>query len=167
MTAKRKSWKPSKKKLDIIRNELGNDYANLFHDKYRIAKERCCNKNNKDYNSYKNKFFFDDFSDFFDSCYDDFKKAILLYGKNISIDRIDGSKGYEKGNIRFVPMSLNLKNKDLVIKTKITDTKTGKSLSFDSFGEARNYLHESGAMFVALKKNRLYRKRYKVEEIKK
>lgn len=157
---KRKSWKPSKEKLDIARNELGEKAAKLFHDKYRISKERCCNPRNKDYESYKDKWGFKDFPHFFDSCYESFKESLDVYGYDISIDRINGDMKYEPGNIRFVPMVDNLKNKSIVIKTKIVDVVENKTFSFNTFGEARDFIKGSGAMFVAMKKGILYRKRY-------
>lgn len=164
--SKRESWIPSKKKLDIIRKELGDDLAEHFHTKYRSARERCYNPNNKDYDNYKGKFAFKDFPDFFDNCYEDFKIAINKYCSHVSIDRIDGDKGYEPGNIRFVPMSVNLQNKKTVKKVLVTDTFTGEKIPFKSFGEASRFLDASGAMFKAYKNNKLYRKRYLIEDIK-
>ena len=45
----RESWVPSKITLDKIRNDIGEDAAKLFHNKYRASRERCNNPNNKDY----------------------------------------------------------------------------------------------------------------------
>lgn len=161
----RPSWKPSKEKLDIIRNELGDEMAEHFHTKYRIAKERCCNPKNKDYKIYKGKFHFKDFSEFFDWCYEDFKEAINKYNTRVSIDRIDGSLGYEPGNVRFVPMRLNLQNKSTTRKIKVTDVMTGDVYAFNSFGECCKFLHGSGALHKAYRKRKLYRKRYFLEDI--
>lgn len=163
---KRQSWKPSKEKLDIIKIELGNEAAQIFHDKYRVAKERCDNPNCKDYLKYKGLFKFKDFVDFFNHCYPIFKESYKKYGNNISIDRINGDKGYEPNNIRFVPMDLNLKNKKIVIKTRVLDTFTNKTYEFDTFGEAKTFLNGSGSMFKALKKGYLYRNRYLITPIK-
>jgi hypothetical protein len=134
--AMRPSWKPSKQALDNIRKELGDECADLFHRKYRIAKERCCNPNNKDYEHYKGKFAFKSFVDFYNCCYDDFKKSYLKYGNNLSIDRIDSAKGYENGNVRFVPMEINLKNKPNVVPVIVIDTLTNEHSLYDTFGEA-------------------------------
>lgn len=163
--AKRKSWIPSKEKLDIIRSELGDELAEHFHTKFRIAKERCCNPKNKDYDEYKGKFKFEDFSDFFDNCYGDFKNALDLYNTRLSIDRIDGNKGYEPGNVRFVPMSVNLKNKSNIKPIKIIDTINNEEYGFKTFWEARTFLNGSGAMFNAYKNGTLYRNQYYIESI--
>ena len=162
---KRISWVPSKEKLDFIRNDLGYEAAEIFHRKYRIAKERCCNPNNKDYDKYKEKFKFIDFVDFFNSCYEDFKKSYIRYGKSLSIDRIDGDLGYEKGNVRFVPISINLKNKSIVIPVELIDTYTGLRLTFNTFGEARECICGSGAMYKAMINMSLYRNRYLVKRM--
>lgn len=162
----RDSWKPSKEALDCIRNDMGVECAKIFHNKYRAAKERCCNKNNKDYEHYKGLFKFKNFVDFYNCCYGDFKNSYIQYGNNLSIDRIDGAKGYEKGNVRFVPMELNLKNKPNVVPILIVDTKTKEEKVFNTFGEASRYIHGSGAMWKAYKNNKLYRKRYLIKEYK-
>ena len=65
----RESWVPSKITLDKIRNDIGKDGAKLFHNKYRVSRERCNNPNNKDYESYKGKFKFKNLTDFYENCY--------------------------------------------------------------------------------------------------
>lgn len=161
----RPSWKPSAKILTEIKNDIGNHGAELFHTKYRISKSRCTNPNDKDYELYKGKFKFNTFVDFYTSCYDIFKIAYLKNPNETTIDRIDGDKGYEHGNIRFVSMSENLKNKRICIVTKITNVETMNTKIFRTFGEARKYLNGSGAMFKAMKDGRLYRGIYKIEEL--
>ena len=156
----RESWKPSKEKLDLIRIELGEKAAYHFHTKYRISKERCCNPNNKDYDKYKGKFKFKNFVDFFNHCYEDFKKAYLKYGNTLSIDRINGDLGYEPGNVRFVPMVENLRNKKIVIPTKVIDVETGKEFHFVSLCDAKKYFNGSGAFYQAYIKHRIYRNKY-------
>ena len=162
----RESWVPSKITLDKIREDIGQDGAKLFHDKYRISRERCSNPNNKDYNHYKGKFKFKNLTDFYENCYEEFKQSYYKYGKNLSIDRINGKLGYEPGNVRFVPMELNLKNKDCVVPVIVLDTLLDEIGQFNSIGEAKKAVHGSGAFYAAYKNNRIYRNRYIIEKSK-
>lgn len=50
-------------------------------------------------------------------------------------DRIEGNKGYEKGNVRFVPMKINLQNKDVVIPVMGVNIKTKEVIDANSIGE--------------------------------
>lgn len=159
----------SKYYIDICKKELGSDVGLHFHDFYRHAKERCTNPNNKDFKKYQGKFKFKDFPEFFHYCYDSYKEAIKdNYYKELSIDRIDGSKGYEPGNVRFVSMTENLQNKPYVRPVKMTNIKTGEVIETVSIGElARKYrrISDAGALHRALKNNKIYKKEWKIEYI--
>ena len=159
----------SKYYLDLIRKEFGNEVSNCFHDFYRRSRERCCNPKNKDYKRYKGLFKFNDFTEFYLSCYDIYKEALKnTYCKELTIDCIDGKKGYEPGNIRFVSMLENLQNKENVKPVKMTNIKTGKIIKAVSFGElAKKYKNVSyaSALHNAFKNNRLYKKEWKIEYI--
>lgn len=153
--------------LKIGREEIGDKAMKCFHDCYRRAHERCYNPNCKDYVRYKGKFGFRDFSEYYLTCFDDFKqsiKTILL--KDITIDRIDGSKKYEPNNVRFVSMLVNLQNKPNVIPVKMTNIVTNEVIKGASFEDlARKYKNISyaSALHRACKNNRLYKKTWKVE----
>ena len=157
----------SKYYLDICKKELGNEVGRHFHDFYRMAKERCCNPNNKDYNSYRGRFKFNSFSDFYLNCFDLYKEAVKKYHyKDLSIDRINGKLGYEKGNIRFVPMYINLQNKEYVKPVKMTNVETEEVIHGVSLGDlARKYksIKYVSVLHRALQNGHLYKKIWKVE----
>lgn len=84
---------------------------------WKSAKERCNNPSNLSYGQYGERgiSFHPDFND-----YKTFEKyveplwdlAITLYpNERLCIDRIDVNKGYEPGNLRFIPMSKSNDNK--------------------------------------------------------
>lgn len=105
----------SKYYSDIIRQELGDKAYKKFAKMYNSAEQRCDNPNNICYEYYKGKFKFNDFPDYFNNCYNAFKDGIKQYGlDDLSIDRIENDKGYEPGNVRFIPMSINALNKDAI-----------------------------------------------------
>ena len=100
----------------LIASEIGEDKGYQFAQYYRYSKERWCNPNSKDYERYKGKFGFNDYTHYSLSCFPKYKEALKIYGTDtkLSIDRIDSDKKYEPGNIRFVPMDVNLRNKKVV-----------------------------------------------------
>lgn len=155
--------------LDICRNEIGAEKAKNFHDCYRRAHERCCNPRCKDFEKYKGKFHFMDFTEYYHSCYEDYKKAMKDFpGQRLSIDRIKSSRGYEPGNVRFVPMSINLQNKDCVRPVLMRNIKTGEIIEGASFGDlARKYkdISFASSLHRACKKDRLYKGEWKIEFI--
>ena len=153
--------KESKEVLDYIRQDIGEEGAIKFQTKYRIARSRCCNPKDKDFHYYQGKFHFTSLKHFFIETYDLFKESFLQNPNDISIDRIDGSKGYEPGNIRFCTMRENLQNKPTTIKCKMVDTYTNEEYYFNSIGEIKRWFKsQSGGIHAAYKKGRLYRKRY-------
>ena len=122
--------------LDLCIHKVGEKAGNHFYDFFRHSKERCCNPNNKDYERYKGKFKFDDFPDFYHGCFDAYLEGLSKWDyKELTIDRINGTKGYEKGNIRFVDMTTNLRNKPYVKPVKMTNLFTKEVITANSIGE--------------------------------
>lgn len=156
--------------LDIIRKEYNSDIARTFHDFYRRSHERCCNPKNKDYERYKNKFNFKDFTEFFLNCYPIYKDALKShYHKELTIDRIDGTKPYEVGNIRFVTMMVNLQNKPYINPVRAINQITGKVTEAASFRDLSIKLtgntNATGALIKNCRTNKLYKKTWKLEYI--
>jgi hypothetical protein len=80
--------------------------ATAEYTAYRSAKNRCANKNHKHYSRYGGrgiKFCFDSFQDFF--AYVGRRPS----GKH-SLDRINNSGNYEKGNLRWATRSMQSRN---------------------------------------------------------
>lgn len=158
--------------LNIAKKEIGNKAAMNFHNTYRRAHERCLNPNCKDYQKYKNKFHFIDFCEYFKSCYELYKDALKHHDSNeLSIDRIDGTKGYEPGNIRFVTMTENLKNKYYVKPVKATNIIDGNVIVGVSFGDLadkltkynKNNIVYPSTLHKAYTENKTYLKQWKIE----
>lgn len=152
---------------NIIRNELGDTYLRKFRDHYRYAKERCCNPNSKDYKRYKGKMKYKDYVDYFLDCYEVYKKSLIEYGYDakLTIDRKDGHKGYEHGNVRFVPIKVNLQNKDIVIPVMAVNIKTHKILTAVSLYElCTKYFDENkhSAIYDSIQENKLYKNEWKM-----
>lgn len=118
---------------DLIRDELGEEKLQVYRGFYRHAYERCCNPKCKDYVRYKGKFHFKDFSHFFRETYSLYKESLLEYGNEaLSIDRIDNNKGYEPGNVRFVPMRIQSLNRRALVPTTAINRETGETFSAPS-----------------------------------
>lgn len=152
---------------NLIKEELGEELLKKFRNFYRYARERCCNPNNKDYKRYAGKWHFEDYIDYYKNCYEEFKKSINKYGidSKLSIDRINNNKGYEKGNVRFVPISINLQNKDIVIPCMGVNLVTKEIIEANSIGElAKKYFGEThiSTIHSAIKRNKLYNKVWKI-----
>lgn len=160
----------SKYYLGLITKEYNREIATKFHDFYRMSHERCCNPNNKDYENYNGKFKFRDFAEFALCCYPLYKEALKThYYKELSIDRIDGSKGYEPGNIRFVTMQENLRNKPYIHPVKATNTTTGEVIDAASFRDLSIKMtgntNITGSLIKACKIEKLYKNIWKIEYI--
>lgn len=159
----------SKYFLDLEKSSTNLETSNKFHSIYRIAKERCCNPNNKDYKHYKNKFLFNDFAHFHVTCWDLFLDSLKKYpSEPLSIDRINGQLGYQPNNVRFVPMKENLQNKPNVKPVKMTNIKTNQVIEGKSFGDLAVKFKDISYVSVlhrACKAKRLYKKIWKVEFI--
>ena len=153
----------------IIIEDIGEAKSEKFFRTYRIAKERCCNPNNKDYSYYKGKFKFKDFTSFYYDCYDNFKEAIQTHDiHDLSIDRINTTKGYEQGNIRFVTMLENLRNKVCIQKVRMININTNEIIIGESVKNlCENYgnINSASSIKKALIHNKLYKKEWKIEYI--
>lgn len=134
---------------------------------YRYVQSRCCNPKDKDYKLYKDKMKFEDRALFLIGCEKPFKEALEKYDyKDLSIDRIDTTKGYELNNIRFVPMKINLQNKTYVKSVKMFNIETGCIIIAKSFGElAKKYksIKYTSALHRACKNKKPYKKIWYVE----
>lgn len=92
-------------------------YKNFYWTWQRI-KQRCLNKNNKDYKYYGARGItvckkWEDFEGFMEDMLEDYLKAEGI----VSIDRIDNNKGYSKENCRWTSalvQSLNRRNVNLL-----------------------------------------------------
>ena len=147
--------------------ELGEAHRKKFRKFYRYAKDRSTNPNNKDYENYKGKWGFVDYPHYYLACWEEYKVALSIYGDaSLSIDRIDGTKGYEEGNIRFVPMEVNLRNKDNVVPVRLENIATGEVFIEPSLGMASVRLFgdttHATAIYRAIKRDGLYLKTWKV-----
>lgn len=81
---------------------------------YNHIVDRCTNPQNESYYLYKDKEVeWKTFEDFYNYIIDIYEEAINRYGKNsnLEIDRIDNTKGYISGNIRYIPKITNNLNK--------------------------------------------------------
>lgn len=150
---------------DVIKGKLGNRCLQQFRSFYRYARERCCNPNSKDFVRYKGKFKFKDYPEYVNSCFKEYERAFKMYGEDdLSIDRIDNSKGYEHGNIRFVPMRINAKNKDAIYPVMAVNIVDKTIIESDSLVElARDYFEgKSTSLYTSVQENRLYLNKWKI-----
>lgn len=150
---------------DIVREEIGDKNLNQFRSFYRYAKERCCNPNSKDYERYNGKFKFKDYTEYVRFCFEEYKQSYKIYGENnLSIDRIDNSKGYEIGNVRFVPMNINAKNKDDIYPVMAVNIFDKTIIECDSLVQLANEYFEgkSTSLYQSVQENRLYLNTWKI-----
>lgn len=152
---------------DLIKQELGEDACRKFASTYRHAKERCTNPRSKDYDRYKGLWGFTDYVDYHKACYPNFKQAWETNSGNLTIDRIDGSRGYEVGNVRFISMGDNLRNKPNVKAVKATNVKTNEVLSAPSLGKLasdnKKVFKSLSALHSRLIKGGLYKNTWLIE----
>lgn len=149
-----------------IEQEIGKDNLYVYRSLYRRSKERCCNPNSKDYNTYKGKFNFKDFCHFYSETYHLFVQSLNEFpNETLSIDRIDNTLGYEPNNIRFVPMRINLQNKDCVRPIMCVNVITSEVLKFPSANSvAKNLLgnaNKTSSVLRAIKNDSLYKNTWK------
>ena len=147
--------------------DMGIEHRKQFRAFYRYAKERCTNPNSKDYERYKGKWNFIDYVDYYHSCWDEYKKSTKLYpNQKLSIDRINGEKGYEKDNVRFIPIDENLRNKVYVKSVRLENVVTGEIIIEPSLGKASVRLFgdtkHATAIKNTIKRNGVYRNTWKI-----
>ena len=120
----------------------GSHIYNLFKSKYASARTRCKNSNCKDYARYHLlEFGYPDFPSFVVHEFRNFMSSVMYFGTadGLTIDRLDNSLGYIPGNIRFVPMRDNLRNRDCCKKVKCKNLKTNNIQIFDNCMDAARY----------------------------
>jgi len=110
-----------------VAERYGKPIERKFFAIMRTAKNRVCNSRNKDHALYgRLSWGFTDSFHFASLELLPFVEAAQKYGlRNISIDRIDGRSGYVPGNIRWVPMADNLRNRQCVKAVQCLDLQTG------------------------------------------
>ena len=113
---------------------------------------------------------FKDTIEYFNTCFELFLESLEENNLNdLSIDRIDSSGKYEPGNIRFVSMKENLRNKDYVNDVVITNIETGEVVRFPSFFSISKEFHDkrfsSTGVWGAFRKGSLYKKVWSVTTV--
>ena len=154
----------------FVIDKYGEYIWHKFRNTYRYAKERCTNANCKDYPRYKGLWNFTDTVDFYSSCFQPFLDGASVYDPSkLTIDRIDSKKPYEKGNIRFVPMLLNLRNKDCVKKVILSNIMTGETVTFPSFFSISRDINGSrfstSGVFGCFKKQQRYKEVWNITTV--
>ena len=119
-----------------------------------------------DHKTYKH--FQTNFDAFYDNCFDDYIIGVNKFGmERLSIDRIDSKQGYKIGNVRFISMTENLRNKEYVKPIKLINKLTGEEIyypSFFSIGSScdNDTRFSCGGVHKAYINNRLYKKIWKI-----
>jgi hypothetical protein len=100
-----------------------------FKTRWRAIMERCYNPNCKAYPWYgaKGIQLSSEFQDMFKFC--KYLSTLGGFKKGLHIDRIDGSKNYERGNLRWATARENALNKKNILKVN----RQGEELTFKSF----------------------------------
>lgn len=84
-----------------------------FYRAWLGLKTRIYNKNGAHYAIYGGRGLttdYDDFIDFYDDEFENYKKALVELGDDISLDRKDNSLGYIKGNLRWTTQEHQVRN---------------------------------------------------------
>ena len=149
---------------DEISSQYGEDIEHKFFSVMRGAKNRATNPNNKDYNAYASAgWWFDDSFDFADHELKPFVEAVEKYGvENVSIDRIDAAAGYRPGNIRWVPIADNLRNRRCVKPIVCRSIKTSIETFYDNCAQCGEALNINSARIweCCNRKNHKYHNEY-------
>lgn len=153
-----------------IEAQYGKEFEEKFFQTANGAKNRVLNPNNKDYYAYKDLGFgFRDNFEFAELELEKFAEAAKTYGlKNISIDRIDGSKGYYHDNIRYVPMDINLRNKSICKEILCKNLNTGEISIYENAyrcGDVLN-INPSRIRDCCVRENHYYKNLYSFEYLK-
>lgn len=105
---------------DLTKNGFSNTHNMCYTRFYRIwhgLSYRCNNKNSKAYKDYGGRGIklcnrWHNFENFRDDMYQDYKECSKKLGeKNITLDRIDNNKGYNKSNCHFITLKENCRNR--------------------------------------------------------
>jgi len=102
-------------KREVIASKCVKEFPGLV-ESYKHMKQRCYNKNDKDFHNYGGRgiaicdLWLKDRNNFYNWSLEN------GYKPKLTIDRIDNNKGYEPSNCRWVPMSEQGKNTRRVLK---------------------------------------------------
>lgn len=90
-------------------------FGTRFYKIYAGAKQRCENKNSNSYRFYGGvgiKFFYKDFLDFKEDLYESYLAHVSSHGeKETTLERIDSSKGYQRGNCTWATYKEQARNR--------------------------------------------------------
>lgn len=150
-----------------VTEHFGAPIWKKFRDSYRFANERCNNPNSKDYDRYRGLWNFKDTVEYYETCFGAFLVGLELSNlDSLSIDRVDSRKPYEPGNVRFVTMKENLRNKDYVNQVLATNIHTGEVVKFPSFfsisKEKLDARFTTSGVWGAFKDHRLYKQEWSI-----
>lgn len=102
----------------LLKNEKYHGYSGTkVHKTWKGIKARCFNKNHKNYDKYKDVGMEDRFKDDFLAFLEEVGEP-PADGQKWSLDRIDGSKGYVTGNLRWATQTTQMHNTGMVSTNK-------------------------------------------------